>query len=557
MSTHTLAQSTVEEWEAEYEATANKTEKIRVLLRAARDLSKSDPIAAQSFVDRGIKEAIVAKNSLLGAEGYSILGNILMNRGQYNEALTPLKKAVTYRGRRVKKDPRQHKYLAADYHLLGLAFEQLGNQKEADRVFTLQLRSAQKSNSREEKAKALNNLGKSQLKKKSYKDALSSFNQAKVFAEEAKLRRTLVEISNNIRNTEQLLQSQMTAQEFQRELESVSTTAESVRDSLQLAKENNNILISQNEYYELEVKNRENELKLEEERRNQVEAEKQRLEELQIAQREKFDAQERTYQIILLSGIIVGLVVLLYGVSMAIRARERKEAQLKIQEERDRADKLLENILPKKIAEELKEKQTVEAVEHPKVAILFTDFQGFTRIAAGMKPTDLLKQLEYAFMHFDQITYKYGLEKIKTIGDAYMAVAGLITPDSFQSINAVAAAMEMQEFMAKWNAEQRSKNQPEWKLRVGIHTGKVVAGVIPGKKFAYDIWGDAVNVASRMESAGEASKVNISETTFKDIEKFVRVEPKRTVPVKNRGEVGMYFVKQITAKRNISNPTTT
>ena len=109
--------------------------------------------------------------------------------------------------------------------------------------------------------------------------------------------------------------------------------------------------------------------------------------------------------------------------------------------------------------------------------------------------------------------------------------------------------MEMQGFMYQWNKQQKAEGKPEWKLRIGVHTGKVVAGVIGQKKFAYDIWGDAVNIASRMESAGEPGKVNISEATYKEVEKYIQVEPKRTVAVKNRGELAMYFVRRIVGER--------
>ena len=179
------------------------------------------------------------------------------------------------------------------------------------------------------------------------------------------------------------------------------------------------------------------------------------------------------------------------------------------------------------------------------MSILFSDFKDFTAISSTLSPEALITKLEEAFLAFDAIMDEFGLEKIKTIGDAYMAVSGLPNPDPNHAIHAVAAAMKMQEFMDVWLGKQKRRGESVWQLRIGINSGPVVAGVIGQKKFAYDIWGDSVNLASRMETHGEAGKVNISASTHKLVAGYCDMEPLRAVEIKNKGRVDTYFVKDI------------
>ena len=180
--------------------------------------------------------------------------------------------------------------------------------------------------------------------------------------------------------------------------------------------------------------------------------------------------------------------------------------------------------------------------------ILFTDFKGFTKIAARLSPERLLRELEDIFREFDGIVEKYGLEKIKTIGDAYMAASGLPTVNGDHAIDAVAAALEMQA-LVKARASNARSGSPLWELRIGLHSGPVIAGVIGDTKFAYDVWGDTVNLASRMESNGEVGEVNISENTYQLVQRFCECEARGNIAVKNGGSVSMYFVKKLRARR--------
>ncbi|MEO8068974.1 MAG: adenylate/guanylate cyclase domain-containing protein [Flavobacteriales bacterium] len=233
-----------------------------------------------------------------------------------------------------------------------------------------------------------------------------------------------------------------------------------------------------------------------------------------------------------------GLMVLLAGVFFVQRNRINKEKK--------RSEELLLNILPEEVAEELKAKGSAEAVHIDQVTVLFTDFKGFTAMSEVLSPRDLVRDLNECFSAFDHITGKYGIEKIKTIGDAYMAAGGLPTPNTTHATDVIRAALEMRNFIAEGKARKIAAGLPYFEIRIGIHTGPVVAGIVGVKKFSYDIWGDTVNTASRMESSGEVGQVNISEATHalvKDTTGFT-FTPRGKVQAKGKGEMEMYFVTQ-------------
>ncbi len=213
-----------------------------------------------------------------------------------------------------------------------------------------------------------------------------------------------------------------------------------------------------------------------------------------------------------------------------------------IETERRKSDDLLLNILPVETARELKQFGYSRPQLYERVTVLFTDFVGFTHIAARLTPEDLVKDLDTCFAAFDEIVGRHHLEKIKTIGDAYMAAGGIPLANQTNPLDVVTAAQEMMQWMENWAASKRAHDEEPWRLRVGIHTGPLVAGVVGKKKFAYDIWGDAVNIAARMESSGEAGKINISGETYELVKDQFACEHRGKVYAKNKGEVEMYFV---------------
>lgn len=202
--------------------------------------------------------------------------------------------------------------------------------------------------------------------------------------------------------------------------------------------------------------------------------------------------------------------------------------------ERRKSDQLLKNILPESIAFELKKFNRVEPREY-KVTILFTDFVGFTKLSEQLSPQELITVLDMHFTRFDQICRKYNLEKIKTIGDAYMAVAGLPISNNTHPQDCVSAAIEIRDYMRTQNTG--------WKIRLGVNTGTVIAGVIGREKFSYDVWGDDVNVASRIESSGVENEVNISQQTYDKVKHLFICESRGLVAAKNKDAIAMYLVR--------------
>jgi adenylate cyclase len=216
-----------------------------------------------------------------------------------------------------------------------------------------------------------------------------------------------------------------------------------------------------------------------------------------------------------------------------------------LNQERAKSDSLLLNVLPASIAEELKAHDSVGPRQYDSTSVLFTDFVGFTQIAEAMTPEELITELDECFSRFDAIIKNHRLEKIKTIGDSYMAVGGVPFPNRTHAVDSVLAALEIQQFMIKLAERKKTRNQPFWQLRLGIHTGPLVAGVIGRQKFAYDVWGDTVNTASRLESSGAAGRINISGATYEQVKDFFVCEFRGKIPAKHKGEIDMYFVNSI------------
>jgi class 3 adenylate cyclase len=223
-------------------------------------------------------------------------------------------------------------------------------------------------------------------------------------------------------------------------------------------------------------------------------------------------------------------------------------AQKETEKEKLKSESLLLNILPEEIAEELKDSGNSKPVFYSSATVLFTDFQGFTEMAEKLEPSKLISELDYCFSKFDSLMEKYNLEKLKTIGDSYMCVGGIPKSNKTHAIDCVLAALGMQAIMEDWRAMKIQNGEKFWTIRIGIHSGPLIAGVIGQKKFAYDVWGDTVNLASRMESSGLAQRVNISGDTYNFVQDFFDCEYRGKIAAKNKGEVDMYLVNGIKAE---------
>ncbi|WP_076026741.1 adenylate/guanylate cyclase domain-containing protein [Cnuella takakiae] len=251
---------------------------------------------------------------------------------------------------------------------------------------------------------------------------------------------------------------------------------------------------------------------------------------------------------------IAGLVFLVViAVILYRNYRVKVRVNQLLDKQKDEIEGLLLNILPAEVAQELRQKGQATPRNYERVSILFSDFNGFTSIADKMEPSALVEDLSECFMAFDDIIDKYNLEKIKTIGDAYMCAGGIPTPDIDHPFRIVRAALEMQAFMLSYNQKRLAKGLLPWQMRIGINVGAVVAGVVGRKKYAYDIWGSSVNVASRMESNSTPGRVNISAATYEIVKGEFACSYRGKISAKNVGEIDMYFVdKDLVAKAPVS-----
>jgi class 3 adenylate cyclase len=278
-----------------------------------------------------------------------------------------------------------------------------------------------------------------------------------------------------------------------------------------------------------------------------------RAQELYKVQREQEFQQQREDNfrsfVSWLGGLLAVILAMLgIGWWFARRASQRLKAQnnkiqaqnREIEEERSKSEGLLLNILPEEIVQELKASGQATPRNYPSATVLFTDFVNFTRLSTLLTPDQLIDELNACFLAFDEICERHGLEKIKTIGDAYMCAGGLPVPNTTHPVDAVVAALEMVEWL-----EIRNRQNPKALLnamRIGIHTGPVVAGVVGKNKFAYDIWGDAVNLAARLEEHGETGRINVSSATAEAVKDLFETEYRGKIDVHNKGMVDMYFI---------------
>ncbi|MEZ4954635.1 MAG: adenylate/guanylate cyclase domain-containing protein [Saprospiraceae bacterium] len=345
-----------------------------------------------------------------------------------------------------------------------------------------------------------------------------------------------------------LLEKDKVAKEYS--IRAAQLEAERVRQDLILATQNNLALKREQEIEALRQKQQLDSLdavRRQEEQQQRIALMKSQ-QEIALKEQEQAEFKKRINSWAALGIVILALITgsWLYGKKLN---RELAEQNVKIEtqnkeiiSERNRAEGLLLNILPAAIAYELKEKGAATPKHYDAVSVLFTDFEGFTAIAATMPPEEVVKELNECFMKFDEIAEKYHLEKIKTIGDSYMCAGGLPVKNNTHPFDAVSAGKEILAYIDQRNERLQAQGKKPWPIRIGIHTGELVAGVVGKRKFAYDIWGDTVNVASRMETNSESGHINISEATYKLVSEKFHCHYRGELEVKNKGKMSMYTV---------------
>ncbi|MBL4586977.1 MAG: tetratricopeptide repeat protein, partial [Flavobacteriales bacterium] len=424
-----------------------------------------------------IEEALGNKKGI--AASLNNIGNIYMNQGDHT-------KAVDYftNGLSIREDIGDKQGIAASLINIGNVFTNQGDYSKAIDSYTKSLAIQEEIGDKQGIANSLSSIGniysqqasEAQSRTESrelYTKALDYSSRSLTLAQEVGAATETKEASNSLWNTYKNLGN------YQQSLAMYELYI-ATRDSMQ-SEENQRGVLRQEYKYEYE---------------------KEALtDSLEFAKKEAVLTERTEKQQLGLIAVGGGLL-LVVTLAFAIYSGKKK------------SDELLLNILPEETAKELKQKGYADARQFDEVSVLFTDFKGFTAMAEQLSPKNLVQDIHVCFSEFDRIMEKYGIEKIKTIGDAYMAACGLPSPNPDHAQNVIKAGFEMRDFVEAGKAAKIEKGLPFFEIRIGIHTGSVVAGIVGIKKFAYDIWGDTVNTASRMESSGEVGKVNISETTY-------------------------------------------
>lgn len=267
---------------------------------------------------------------------------------------------------------------------------------------------------------------------------------------------------------------------------------------------------------------------------------------LLTAKQVELDAQKaRNSLYIIIAAISLSLlsiiVVLFLGRQKTLR--DLAEKNKIIEEEKRKSDELLLNILPEEVMQELKARGRTQARNYSKASVLFADIKNFTSISERLSPDELIEGLDAYFERFDKVIEKYNIEKIKTIGDAYVCAGGVPTKSEDNAYDVVQAALDFRDEIDKLRRERTAAGKIPFEFRIGIHTGQLVAGVIGLKKFAYDIWGDTVNMAARMQEAGEPGKINVSGATYEIVKTRFACVHRGKLEAKNKGEIDMYYVE--------------
>lgn len=428
------------------------------------------------------------------------LGEVFMNKGEYDSAHFYFN--ISLRAAEGSIDAPYTMNNIGSLYLL---------QKEYDKAIEIQKQSydlAEKLDAKYDMAISLVGLAKSYLAKGSIDDALSAYAKAEKIANETHANYTLLEVYKGLSKVYADKKDFGNVAKYQALLLDIKDTIYNLETDKKLG----------TLQFTFDLQKKESQINL-------------------LTKDKEIQKQEIARQKLVRNGFMGGLSIAVLFAGVFFTQRNR------ISKEKKRSDELLLNILPEETAEELKATGAAKTKSFDSVSVLFTDFKNFTLASEKLSPDELVREINSCFSEFDRIVTKYGIEKIKTIGDAYMCAGGLPVANATHAEDVIKAGLEMQQFIARNKEERIAKGQPYFELRLGIHTGPVVAGVVGTKKFAYDIWGDTVNTASRMESSGEVGKVNISGATYQLVKDKFKCVHRGKVQAKNKGEIDMYFVE--------------
>ena len=401
------------------------------------------------------------------------------------------------------------------YNGIGKIYLKQGDFKQALNYHNKALEIAQKSDSKHHVVRSFQGIANVYIAENDYGNALNYYNKASTIAEEIKATPDLKDLYQEMAVAYSKISDYKNAYKYRSLYAEVKDTLYNIETDKKLGKLQ----------FEFDLEKKQGEINL----LTKVKA----FNELQI-ERQKFAR----------NAFAAGLgLVFLIALLIFRNYREKVKTNKILDQQKDEIENLLLNILPAEVAKELQVNGHATPRNFESVSVMFTDFKSFTVIADNMSPQDLVEELNSCFIAFDNIIGKYNLEKIKTIGDAYMCAGGIPVPDKRHAYNIVKASLEIQEYIMQNNKRKVEAGLESWDLRLGIHVGPIVAGVVGKRKYAYDIWGSTVNIASRMESNGEPGRVNISATTYELIKDEFACSYRGKIYAKNVGEVDMYFVE--------------
>ena len=440
-------------------------------------------------------------------------GTISENIGEIYSDKKDYKKAEEYFFRSIKHGSHGEITAFANNGLGRLKLEQKKYSEALD-FHQKALRLSEELGSKPNIEKSLDGIGNVYYEQGDYKTALEYFKQAVAIGEELKFAHDLEVIYDELADTYSALNDYKNAFKYQQ-------LYSSIKDTLYTTETRNKLGSLQ---FDFDMKKKDGEITL-------LEKDK--------ALTDQTLKRQRLAKNAFLAGLILAFtiaVLIFRGYRVKVRTHKILDRQ------KNEIEHLLLNILPKEVASELQTSGVSKPRSYEEVSVLFTDFQGFTSIADKLSPSALVEQLNECFLAFDAIIEKYNLEKIKTIGDAYMCAGNIPSPNPGHAYKIIKAALEIQEFMERHNIRRAEKGMQAWHVRIGVHIGPVVAGVVGKKKYAYDIWGNAVNVASRMESNGTPGRVNISADTHEIIKEWFVCSYRGKIYAKNLGDLDMYYV---------------
>ena len=402
------------------------------------------------------------------------------------------------------------------YNGVGKIYLEQGNFNQALIYHNKALAIAEKSGSKHHMVRSFYGIAGVYIAEKDYQNALIYFNKASKLAEEINATPDLKDIYQDMALAYSKTSDYKNAYKYQTLYASVKDTLYNIDTDKKLGKLQ----------FEFDLQKKEGQINL-------------------LTKDKALQELELKRQRIAKNALLAGMILVTLIIFIIYRDYRNKIKTNKILDgQKAEIEELLLNILPAEVAQELTKTGTATPRYYERASVLFTDFKSFSKLADALSPQEIVTELNECFIAFDEIIVKYNLEKIKTIGDSYMCAGGIPTEDDAHIPNIIKASLEIQQYIVLWNEKRRINNMPPWEIRIGINTGPLVAGVVGKKKYAYDIWGGTVNIASRMESNGEPGKVNISAATYELIkEKFVCTY-RGKIYAKNIGEIDMYFVDQ-------------